>query len=99
MRLTSKPRAGSSLRQAPRALTTETGRSNPNRQVVVARTGMESQARSGQTVYRLRCGDCAHEYGCSGLDIKSRLCPACQGGTPGEPLPEPLTRSLFAELS
>ena len=72
-----------------RALTTEPGFSNPNRQIVVRGTGAPSTTRSAQTIYALRCGDCDHTYGCNGLDIKDRRCPACQGGLRGEPLREP----------
>ncbi|HEY4356496.1 MAG TPA: hypothetical protein VGN16_12160 [Acidobacteriaceae bacterium] len=91
MRLTSPsgpPRRRSSSSSSKRALTTEPGFTNPNRQKVIASTGASSSARDGQAIYRLRCGACSHEYGCNGLDIKGRLCPACQGGVEGEALRE-----------
>jgi hypothetical protein len=68
--------------------TTAPGFRNPNNQTVIASTGAPSTTRDRQTIYKLRCGKCSHEYGCNGLDIKARLCPACQQGAPGEPLRE-----------
>ncbi len=61
---------------------------NPNRQVVERATGAPSAIRRSQTTYALRCRDCGFSYGCNGLDIKERCCPACQGGVVGEPLVE-----------
>ncbi len=97
MKLTSPsgPARRSAQRSATRALTTEPGFVNPNRQKVIASTGAASTTRNNQAIYHLRCGLCAHEYGCNGLDIKARLCPACQNGAPGEPLREPATMLLF----
>ena len=76
-------------RSGPRTPTTEPGFTNPNRQVVERATGAPSVTRDGQTIYALRCRDCAHTYGCNGLDIKERRCPRCQGGMEGEPLRAP----------
>jgi len=96
MKLTAKPRAGMKLRTAARAVTTEPGFRNPNRQTVVARTNAASAVRDGQVVYRMRCGACGHVYGCNGMDIKARLCPPCQGGVAGEPVQdEALQPTLF----
>lgn len=98
MRLTSSPGPfvrSASRRAGPRTLTTEPGFVNPNRQVVERATGVSSAERRGQTVYALRCRDCSHAYGCNGLDIKERRCPACQGGVKGEPIPERQQGSLF----
>ncbi|MDE1163512.1 MAG: hypothetical protein PW792_16435 [Acidobacteriaceae bacterium] len=86
MRLTSKPRAGSGVREGARAVTTEPGFRNPNAQVVVARTGAASTLRANQVIYRMKCQGCSREYGCNGMDIKARLCPFCQGGAAAEPL-------------
>ena len=72
----------------PRTPTTEPGFANPNRQVVERATGAASNVRRSQTVYALRCRDCNFGYGCNGLDIKERRCPACQGGVPGESVQE-----------
>ena len=88
-RPTGPPRRGSGLRASARTPTTEPGFVNPNRQVVERSTGAPSPARSGQAIYALRCRDCNHIYGCNGLDIKERRCPACQGGVAAEPLREP----------
>ena len=74
--------------------TTAPGYVNPNKQKVIAATGAPSTTRDSQSIYHLRCTFCAHNYGCNGLDIKARLCPACQSGTPGEPLRAP-SPSLF----
>ena len=92
MRLThpsGPPRRTANSRSAHRAPTTEPGFTNPNRQVVERATGAPSTTREGQSIYALRCRDCGHTYGCNGLDIKERCCPACQGGVAGEPLPLP----------
>ncbi|MBW4037953.1 MAG: hypothetical protein HIU91_03590 [Acidobacteria bacterium] len=70
------------------APTTSPGYTNPNKQKVIAATGARSSSRHTQTIYHLRCAHCGHDYGCNGLDIKSRLCPQCQSGAPGEPLRE-----------
>lgn len=86
-RPTGAPRRASSPRSS-RTPTTEPGFTNPNRQVVQRSTGAPSTTRESQTIYALRCRDCGHTYGCNGLDIKERRCPACQGGVPGEPLRE-----------
>ena len=75
--------------RSSRAPTTEPGFVNPNRQIVERATGAPSLARPGQSVYALRCRDCGHSYGCNGLDIKERRCPACGGGVAGEPLRDP----------
>ena len=88
-RPTGPPGRAKTLRAGARALTTEPGFRNPNRQTVERTTGAPSASRAAQTIYALRCGDCGHGYGCNGLDIKERRCPACQGGVRGEPLPEP----------
>ena len=97
MKLTSPTGSrGKVSRTSPRALTTEPGFTNGNMQQVVESTGAVSTTRESQTIYRLRCTLCKHEYGCNGLDIKARLCPACQQGTPGEPLRARATMTLFA---
>lgn len=70
------------------APTTSPGYINPNKQKVIAATGARSSNRHSQTIYHLRCGNCNFDYGCNGLDIKARLCPKCQDGTPGETLRE-----------
>ena len=97
MKLTSPPGPPRrvSARSSARALTTEPGFVNGNKQKVVASTGAASSTRDNQTIYRLHCNACGEEYGCNGMDIKSRLCPFCQGGAPGEPLREQGTMSLF----
>jgi len=89
MKLTAPPRRGTSSVGNPIAQTTAPGFRNPNAQVVIASTGARSTTRDSQTIYHLRCGRCSHDYGCNGMDIKARLCPACQAGTAGEPLREP----------
>ena len=82
------------------AATTTPGYTNPRGQQVVAATGAPSTMRTGQTVYRLRCDACRGEYGCAGVDIKDRRCPACQDGAAGEPLRERAeTLDLFAPFA
>ena len=91
MRLTrppGPPRRSSGAACGTRTPTTEPGFVNSNQQVVERATGAPSVARPGQFVYGLRCRDCGHAYGCNGLDIKDRRCPACGGGVPGEALQE-----------
>lgn len=74
---------------------TEPGYRNRHGQVVVETTGFPSESFPGQTIYRLRCSHCGHEYGSNGLDNTKRLCPRHQGGVKGKALRErPL--SLFS---
>jgi hypothetical protein len=80
---------GSGTRAAKPAATTAPGYRNPKGQVVISSTGARSTTHPRQTIYRLRCGSCLHEYGANGIDIHERCCPACQGGMKGEPLREP----------
>jgi hypothetical protein len=89
MNLTAPPRRGRVTAARSNSPTTTPGHINPNRQTVIARTGAPSRTRPSQTVYHLRWALCQHNYGCNGLDIKDRLCPRCQSGTPGEPLRKP----------
>lgn len=95
MKLTGMPRRGPGVVSKQRAQTTEPGFRNPNEQVVVTSTGAASSVRDSQVVYKLRCEHCKNEYGCNGMDIKTRLCPKCQGGVAGEPLRESQQTSLF----
>jgi hypothetical protein len=91
MKLTSPsgaPRRRASSSSSKRSLTTEPAFINPNKQRVIASTGAPSNTRDAQTIYRMHCDRCTHEYGCNGLDIKARLCPRCQNGVTGEPLRE-----------
>jgi hypothetical protein len=64
--------------------TTEPGYVNRNGQIVLRTTGLQGTDH-GQTVYVLRCPDCAKEYGANGSDIFQRRCPYHQGGKPGLP--------------
>jgi hypothetical protein len=90
MRLTSPtgklPRSRTSTPATSRSLTTAPGFRNTNHQQVIERTGFPSTTFPGQTIYRLKCQACTHEYGSNGTDIHTRRCPKCQNGTPGEPL-------------
>ena len=65
------------------ARTTTPGYVNGNRQEVVTKSG-PSESRTGQQVYRLRCGVCRFQYGSNGIDNEKRKCPQCQGGEAGE---------------
>ena len=81
------------------AVTTVPGYTNTNGQTVVRGTGAASAVRTGQSIYRVRCGHCTLEYGVAGIDIKDRLCPGCQDGTPGETLRDAVRGpSLFDAL-
>jgi len=73
------------VKQAP---STTPGYRNAKGQIVVGTTGAQSTSRLNQTIYRLRCTKCQHEYGANGIDIKDRCCPLCQNGEKGEPLRE-----------
>jgi hypothetical protein len=97
MKLSAPPRRGGSASSRRYSETTTPGYTNPNAQQVIASTGAPSTSRDSQTIYHLRCTRCHHDYGCNGLDIKARLCPACQSGTAGEPLRE-RAPSLFDEI-
>jgi hypothetical protein len=97
MRLTAPARRGGAVSGHGNAPTTAPGYENPNRQQVIARTGAPSVTRANQTIYHLRCRPCGFDYGCNGMDIKDRLCPRCQQGVVGEPLPE-RPPSLFEGL-
>lgn len=63
---------------------TRPGFTNANGQTVVSvsPTGLPGTDH-GQSIYVLRCGHCAEEYGANGSDIWLRKCPRCQGGRPG----------------
>ena len=74
---------------------TTPGYENRNGQRVIASTGFPSETFPGQTVYRMRCVHCQHEYGSNGCDIHLRRCPRHQDGTRGERLRE-AAPSLFA---
>ena len=75
--------------------TTDPGYRNIHGQIVISRTGFPSESFPGQTIYRLRCDHCKHEYGANGSDIHKRRCPRHQDGAKGEALrEEPL--SLFS---
>jgi hypothetical protein len=84
-------------RSTKRAITTEPGYRNGKGQVVIESTGARSTSHPNQTIYRLRCGKCEHEYGASGIDIHERCCPVCQNGKKGEPLREAAPKLLFPE--
>ncbi|SEG13094.1 hypothetical protein SAMN05421819_1892 [Bryocella elongata] len=73
---------------ADKARTTVPGYVNPRGQRVLERTGARSTTFPGQVIYRLKCKDCALEYGANGCDIHARTCPGCQSGSKGEPLVE-----------
>jgi predicted nuclease with RNAse H fold len=77
------PRISQSARPAGR--TVQIGYVNRNNQEVIAATGLPGTDH-GQSVYVLRCGACAHEYGSNGSDNFQRKCPRCQGGAPGPAL-------------
>ena len=81
-------RGATAASRNPSAATTAPGFRNPNGQVVIASDGGRSTTRDRQTIYRLSCSQCGHEYGCNGMDIKGRCCPKCQAGVAGEPLRE-----------
>ena len=95
MKLTAPPRKGAGAPRAKLAATTTPGFCNPNRQEVMRATGSRSTSHWNQSIYRLRCALCRHEYGCNGSDIHNRLCPACQGGQPGEPVAAEQPLPLF----
>lgn len=67
--------------------TTRIGFINRNRQVNIRSTGLPGSDHR-QTIYVLQCQPCGEAYGANGSDIHLRRCPACQGGRPGELVPE-----------
>ena len=77
---------------------TDVGHVNPQNQRVLRRVG-PSPSLAGQYTYELEClrvdpdgKTCGHRYGANGPDIDGagagtgRLCPKCQGGSPGDPI-------------
>lgn len=68
------------------ATTTIPGYVNRNRQEVVRRTDLPGNDHL-QLTYVVNCRDCGREYGANGSDIHQRLCPRCQGGADGLPIP------------
>jgi hypothetical protein len=68
--------------------TTDPGYRNIHGQIVISRTGFQSESFPGQIIYRLRCDHCKHEYGANGCDIHKRRCPRHQDGAKGETLRE-----------
>ena len=77
------------------AVSTTPGYVNGNGQMVVRDTGVGSESRAGQRVYKVRCSRCRLEYGVNGIDVEKRLCPGCQGGVAGEKLREMHGPGLF----
>lgn len=68
--------------KAGQGKTVQIGYKNRNGQTVIASTGLPGTDH-GQSIYVLRCGACAFEYGSNGSDNFQRKCPKCQGGAPG----------------
>jgi hypothetical protein len=66
---------------------TAIGYRNGHGQVVVRKTDAVG-TQPLQRVYAVRCDRCGNHYGANGGDVHDRRCPACQGGTPGLPLPD-----------
>jgi predicted RNase H-like nuclease len=62
--------------------TVQPGYVNRNQQEVIRATGLRGTDH-GESIYVLRCGLCANEYGSNGTDNFQRKCPACQRGAPG----------------
>lgn len=60
--------------------TTDVGYINDNHQTNLGRTDFPGTDHN-QHLYRMRCGDCGHEYLANGTDIFQKRCPNCQGGT------------------
>ncbi|RXH58748.1 hypothetical protein GRAN_2058 [Granulicella sibirica] len=79
----------------PKFPSTTPGFKNKHGQVVMASTGFPSESFAGQTVYRMHCSHCGHDYGSNGCDIHLRRCPRHQDGAKGEALREP-SLSLFS---
>jgi len=63
--------------------TIQIGVRNKNGQVVIAKTDLAGSDH-GQKIYILGCEECGFIYGANGSDCHLRLCPAHQGGMPGE---------------
>lgn len=61
--------------------TTRVGFENPNQQVNIGPLGLKGTDH-GQSLYRLVCRPCGHQYAANGSDIFQRKCPSCQGGEP-----------------
>jgi len=75
---------------ATRSLTTEAGYRNRNKQRVLRRVDWVDSEMYGQNSYHLICDryQCGYEYVTDGISIHQRLCPRCQSGKPGLPVPE-----------
>ena len=73
------------FRQAP---TVMPGYINVNQQEVIAKTGRPSAKFPGQVIYEMKCRKCEGRYGANGCDTHARRCPLCDGGAPGELVPE-----------
>jgi len=66
----------------PAAPETRAGYVNRNRQRVLGAYDVP-RGGPGQVAYAMRCEDCSHEYGVSGIDCYLQNRPACQGGPSG----------------
>ena len=74
----------------------EVGELNRNQQRLVQKTDEPGNDHSAH-VWVLVCespsdkhaGVCCHQYGANGADFHLRLCPVCQGGKKGLPIPLP----------
>lgn len=59
--------------------TTDIGYTNDNLQTNLGRTEYSGTDHM-QHLYKMRCGNCGHEYHANGSDIFQKKCPRCQGG-------------------
>lgn len=63
------------------------GDANRNQQVLLRKTD-EPGTDHDSRVWVMRCTACGSIYGCNSSDGFQRKCPSCQGGAPGNPIPE-----------
>lgn len=68
--------------QSGRGKTTFIGYVNRNNQTCLGHRGKVAND-SGQTIYKLQCGDCGVEYGAFASSVSRRKCPGCQRGAAG----------------
>ena len=87
MQLTGYP-TSEKKRRFRNAQTVVPGSVNANEQEVIAKTGRPSTSFRGQVIYEIKCRKCGGRYGANGCDVHARRCPLCDGGAPGELVPE-----------
>src|SRR5262245_39845895 len=87
-------------RKGIREVKMQIGDVNHNNQKLLAKTMQPGSGRNAR-IWILECQepDCQYRYGANGHDAWRRLCPECQGGTPGLKYRKALRREPLSQWS